>query len=276
MKVDHFSHTSLSTYLSCQRRFYWEYVFGVTGKPTTSLAVGQLVHRALRDVSSGEMAMDAAMAYERKIMEAVDGVPPDEDFEEVYRRAAERFPLLIDYLKSTYWPPAGKPIMAESMVERTVAGVKVVGVVDLVSIVDSKAIIVDYKTTQRVPSKLRSSHRDQAIMYALLTGMANSEVHMVYFGLGAKPKIEDLSVFVTQAMIDRHIVDVIVPVALDLERREGDMEEFSTNTKSPLCSRKWCPFYDMCQGDKTLEEIADKLQPKSQHGEQKLWELLMK
>ena len=276
MDIDHLSYSSLSAYTQCQRRFYYEQVLGLTGPPSASLAVGQIVHKGLRDVLDGTVSVQDALGLERHTLESLDSIPNnDEDFEKLFSRAQERFTLLVEYLKTTFWPPAARPVMAESTLTREVGGVKLVGIVDLLTLVNGKATIVDYKTTQRVPSRVKPSHVDQAIMYALLAGLPGSDVHIVYFGLGTRAKIEAYTVHVTQALIDQYVADVVLPTITQL-RKAKDISDFITNSKSPLCSAKWCPFYDVCRGLQTIEQLAHtgKLRARSAKGERVLWEML--
>jgi CRISPR/Cas system-associated exonuclease Cas4 (RecB family) len=235
------SPSQVDTWLDCPARWYYKHALQLADPQTASLALGRAVHQAV------------GCALYRK---ALDGALPPLEQAEAYCRAhaAREFaaaltdddhpPALIAQacalvrLYLTQAAPEIRPSRVELPLEGVIAGVRVRGQADIVTV---EGLVIDLKTSGRKPAGVSQAHRLQLATYAMLLG---ADVCRIDTLVKTKtPALVHHTVEIREA--DRRYAETIYPLAA--EGMESGL--YPPRRNSLLCSRKHCAFWPACEAD---------------------------
>jgi len=152
------------------------------------------------------------------------------------------FPGVIFYLRS--WFPAGARagvvalFMTAGPVSGVIGGVKVSGYVDLL---DIEGRIIDSKSALKPLKGIAHDHHLQLTSYVMITPAASGACRLDTVTKGKTVSLIQKSFFINEK--DRHYAETIYPMVQD-SIREGI---FLPRRSSPLCSRRFCGFWNVCE-----------------------------
>ena len=134
--------------------------------------------------------------------------------------------------------PLIRPAAVESRVSGVIGGVKVSGYVDLL---DIEGRIIDSKSALRPLKGIAHDHRLQLTSYVMITAAASGACRLDTVTKGKTVSLIQKSFFINEK--DRHYAETIYPMVQD-SIREGI---FLPRRSSPLCSRRFCGFWNVCE-----------------------------
>src|SRR5579872_2199296 len=131
-----------------------------------------------------------------------------------------------------------RPAAVESRVSGVIGGVKVSGYVDLL---DIEGRIIDAKSALKPLKGIAHDHHLQLASYVMITPAASGACRLDTVTKGKTVSLIQKSFFINEK--DRHYAETIYPMVQD-SIREGI---FLPRRSSPLCSRRFCGFWNVCE-----------------------------
>lgn len=241
----YFSPSSLTTFLQCPKRFYFEKIEGLRGPGTDATIRGNYVHEVLESLlhlKSEDRTLDNA----RSLMRSA--------WDERWREETETLVLTDKELRQFRWqawwcienyftmedPKSYVPEGLEVEVQGRIEGVPIFGVVDRWAFEDGKIVVGDYKTGKVPIPKYAGEKKLQIMIYADLleqdTGIEAIKMELLYVKDGkivTYYPTEELRSFTSNTLVE----------AWDDMVEMCEKEEFPTNV-GPLCD--WCHAKSIC------------------------------
>lgn len=236
------SPSQLNTWLECQAKWMYRYLFELPDISSASLALGRAVHTALGENFQQKIETKLDMPVAGVMALALDalarelkGVVLEEEDADLGDTARA---LVMQYMEDV--APTIEPAAAEQHVEGTINGVRVHGYIDLID-VDGR--IIDIKTAKRKPTGIRPDYRLQVATYQQLAPTASGLVKLDTLVKSKTVQVVEQSFEVTDQ--DRKAVATLYPLAQE-GMRSG---LYMPNRNSMLCSQKYCSYWERCEAD---------------------------
>ena len=170
------SPTSINTYLSCPRKFYFRYIKRLRTKPSIHLIRGQIVHQTihqfnknpaqdLSQISPEKTCRELLSVFEEKweaAQNSLDALGLPEDQIDFFRHDSE-----LMMLNFSHWLH-NNGLSAADLSETKIWSnhLRLMGIIDAIHIIGDTVILVDYKTSKY--AKITEDIQRQATIYALL------------------------------------------------------------------------------------------------------------
>jgi RecB family exonuclease len=238
------SPTTVSGFQDCAARWWYRKVLELPEQRTAALALGSAVHEALavnftQKIQTGEdIATEGiAMVFRDSFAKQLEGAALAED-ESADDLAGCGESMIRVYMREA--APTIQPAAVELPVEGEIGGVRVHGIVDLLTI---DGDVIDIKTAARKPSGVSAAHRLQVSTYAMLTDGASGRGRIDTLTKGKTTALHTNSVHVGAA--DRRLTERLYSITLD-QMLSGLVVP---NRASFLCSKKHCSFASQCMSD---------------------------
>ena len=239
---DVLSPSQCNAYLSCSARWFFKHVAKLPDPASGSLVRGRAVHKVVNYWFAYRMELgtppepgEMAEAYDNAWEQAAEGAAfgASEDIAEL-RASGEQ--LAAKYLAEA--APEIDPAALDVPVSGEIGGVRVRGYVDLL---DVNGCIVDLKTSSRKPSGVSPDYALQVATYAQIgPTYATGEVRLDT--IVSTKQTQLVSIGYTVSDDDRRMTERIYPHVQRLMKAGA----YAPNRSSNLCSRKYCPFADVC------------------------------
>lgn len=237
--IEHLSPSSISTYLKCPRRFWYEKIAKVRTRPDAGLVAGLGFHDAAEFALSYKIAhkedpeIDAVLesARDKSTLRAADGELSVGDTGHAVDKSVRLAKAwAIEVLPET------KPLFVEQSFSVEVGDVRVVGRIDMI---DEAGETFDWKTKQKAPSEDTAFRSLQSEIYYLARDGA--PVNYVYMIDYARKPIEVRR----QRIEDKIMSDFARETVRDIAGlvRAG---YFPRNRDGWSCSERWCPHFADC------------------------------
>ena len=252
----HLSHSQISAYMRCPVAYYSRYILGVKSAPSAAMVLGSGVHKAFeknfeQKIVSGKDLPSSAVKdvfrdyWRENSKEAVFNSERDEVKEEM---GDEGISMVEKYMDEV--SPSVQPVAVEKRFFLKLPGVrrKILGFIDLVT---KDEIVVDFKTTKRLPDAEKLSKDHQLSLYSIAYKQENGRDASLFrydylLRKSSKGKGKWTEIHLMPTMRNEiHKANLIATYAT--VERQIDMAEFYPNTDSFLCSAGMCGFYDECQ-----------------------------
>jgi|CXWL01.1.fsa_nt_gi RecB family exonuclease len=230
------SHSSISTYSDCPKKYEFKYVLRMPEKPKHFFSFGKSVHSALEFMYAGEVCPPLDDVLEYLETHWVDEGYADTKAQDKAKRNADS--MLRDYYRkhAQDWV---KPLSVEAKFDMTVDHVRVTGFIDRVDMFPSGDLhVIDYKTGQSL-DVTRIDDDEQMTMYQLAakTIYPESEVDTV-----SLYHVPSLTLHSAKARTEDK-----VNALRDKIKRTADAiarKEFQATPSEKSCS--WCDFKPHC------------------------------
>ncbi len=258
--VNHLSYSSITTYLLCARSWRYRYLDRAETRQSANLAFGSAFHSVIEqailargngDTNLGERWLTTWAPFADATPDEMDW--GDSTFEGL-RDAGMRMLATVDTAKLI---PSLEPFADQSgpwiehYVELHVPGVPVpiVGYIDLV---DSSGIPLDFKTSARAWDQKKAQEESQPIFYLAALNQAGFPLnkslqfrHVVFVKPSkTKPSGQVQTITSTRSIGDLfRLFGTIQDVWKAIEAGA-----FQCNTGTWKCSKKYCDYFEMCQG----------------------------
>ncbi len=266
------SPSSINTYKQCPRKYYYQYVLKLEKKiPSIHLQRGKIVHSALEDFFKVDISNIDSKHYEFELkvilinlfkqkwnenQEELKKIELTEDqlkfyYEETLSMLNNWYNNFLKTLKprvsiyglneafNTIKPLTEVHFMSEKH--------QVHGFIDAIHEIDGKVSLMDYKTSAR--EKLTEEYRLQLAIYALLyEEKYGKKPHLVGIDfLRHKPHYLE---------VDQELIEFAKRECELIQKKtiSEDIEDYPMNP-GPLC--KFCDFYDICFGQKTINDFLN-------------------
>jgi len=170
---DILSPSQVSTIMDCAYRWHAKHILKMPEPATSNQILGRAVHSALaanfeqKCDTKFDLPVPGVLVVYREawaVLSEETEFRDDEDPDEL-GRAGEA--LVAKYMEEA--APRIEPVAVEMRVEGVIAGVKVVGYIDLV---DVDGCVIEIKTAKARPSSIDPMHRFQVATYRHLTHLA--------------------------------------------------------------------------------------------------------
>lgn len=252
--IEHLSHSSISTYLTCPRRWRFAYLDGLRPLPSGDQALGTAVHTALEmalaEQHAGKTVDRLALwsqAWERKPAEIEWGNELPEVYENTGFRllGSEAVKTVFSYLRPQVVDGA---LMIEKRIELHVPGVDapIIGFIDVIA---EDGTVIDFKTAGRAWSVAQAQAETQPLVYL---AALNQEGHPHTPGrfkhiVLTKTKTVQVQEIETERTLGELLwfMSVIADVWQGIKRGQ-----FPKNAKSCYVYGRPCPFLKPCQEGK--------------------------
>lgn len=241
----HLSVTQILTWLRCPAQYDYRYRRGMIIPPTAAMAFGIAFDNAisygyaekhlLGREPNASMLVDYFVAEYETLSQ--DAVYVDENPAEEKDRGVH---LVREYhaeIMRRVCPEAVQPHFRMEL-----AGVELLGIADLIAV---PGIIVDLKTSNRRAADISPGHRFQLSAYTWLRhGMRvpsspqPAHIHLAVKSAG--------TVVVLETEIDDRDIRWVDGVAKQVIRGI-QAEIFPPNRDHPMCSRRWCGYWQICE-----------------------------
>lgn len=245
--LDHLSASSINMYLRCPRQWWYRYVLDLRIPPDGGLVVGKGVHTAAEEGMKGKMISGEDPEPEASATLAAEAVAAECATGEVRYEEGQTTGQLVDKASriASAWAekaaPKSDPGEVEATFEKQIAGVKVIGRLD---VVDKDGLVRDWKTSGRKPvaddvvssvqTEIYSHVRDRGLIYHYLvdgkTGVAAHDVAVTGN---------------TSARAARLAVATVSEVAHGISA-----EVFPRKRDGWHCSKRWCGYFERCMSGK--------------------------
>jgi putative RecB family exonuclease len=242
----YFSPSSLSSFLQCPQRFYYEKIEGRRGADTEATIRGNFVHEVLEvllELDADKRTLDAARSLTRSLWESkwADSTAQLSMSNDDLRRFRWSAWWCVENYFEMENPEEIIPQGLEVEVQGLIEGVPLFGIVDRwVFDEDGKIVVQDYKTGKVPKSQYSGEKKLQIMIYADLlekqTGLEASRMDLLY--------VKDAKVVSYEPTIElREHTQVTIANAWDEMTLACESETFHTRT-GPLCN--WCDFKPEC------------------------------
>lgn len=158
------SHSSMSTYAACPKRWEFKYVQRLKEKARHYFSFGKSIHSALEFFHDGEAAPTLAQLLEAFKLNWVSEAYRDQKAED--KAFKDGAGMLTDYHRkhAALWT---KPLSTEAKFDMDVAHVRVTGFIDRVDVGEDGGLhVLDYKTGKPIDPE-RIAEDEQLTMYQL-------------------------------------------------------------------------------------------------------------
>ncbi|MBP7146447.1 MAG: PD-(D/E)XK nuclease family protein [Acidobacteria bacterium] len=235
----HLSFSRLSRYLHCPEQYRLYYVENLRPKvPPATLVFGQIVHQALaRLFQSGE---DPVSLF-GETWEATKQVALTYGTRDSWERLDGIGEVLLARFVADELPKLGTVGAVEKpfQLDVTSLDLPLVGVVDLVAVLDGKRTVIDFKTASARYDEHEAELSDQLTAYQLAEPTAEQAALCVLVKT-KEPRIE----WHLTSRTERHLSEFLTKAAL-LGRRIAEGEFY----KRPGLWCAWCDYLPVCTGD---------------------------
>lgn len=245
-----FSVSKINLYLKCPAAYYFTYVMGVKPPPRSYQVFGTSLHAGIAhnyrkkmetqlDLPLSEVQEFFSADWEHQRSQVL--WEPGED---PGKMKDEGVSLLQIYQSQV--APNIQPEIVEDLFEVKFENVDYIfrGIIDVVDA--NTRLIIDHKTTTKAPQSGNVQKDLQLTAYALgnrvRTGQVESGLAFDYVVRGKSPKIVRIETTRTSEDIERFL-RMLAQVAAAI--KDG---RFYPNPSHPYCSRKFCGYWEMCEG----------------------------
>lgn len=236
----HLSYSRLSRYLTCPEQYRYYYIEKLRPKAlSASLIFGQTVHQALTQFfHNGESPAE----FFAKHWGEVKALQLRYSARESWENLLERGKTLLSKFVSEELPKLERIVASEKSFELTVSSLKVplVGIIDLLALVDGELTVVDFKTAGASYDDHEVILSDQLTTYHL----AEPEARQSAFCVLVKTKEPKIEWHFTRRSGER--------LAEFLSKVEVVAQDIAAHRfyKRPGQHCAWCDFLPLCTGDK--------------------------
>lgn len=206
LKVGYLSHSQIETFKICPLHYKLRYVVGLMPPKSASESLGISIHATMNDLYAGnklKSSVSKEWLIKRLEKNWVSQGYGSKKYEKIgFERAKD---YLLGYYKNSYSPSVKNLYLekkfsinlSQSENEPFVVG----GVIDRVDqLASGKIEIIDYKTSENVPTQKDVDKNDQLTMYALLLGKEPKDVILSLYFFEKQIKISTTR---TKAQIDK-------------------------------------------------------------------------
>ena len=233
--IRHLSHSSVSLFHTCGKRWEYHYRHGLPGDTSDSLTIGSAVHKAIAD-RLRDPSIDIVESFATHLIFA-DQALTEEAREGIWRTnlAKPEFLAILD----AYTPPAA----IEQRIEYTIPGVSVpfVGFIDCIT---QDGTIVDFKTAARKWST--AAHEETVQMHYYLRGAQQMGLHvngkMQHVVLTAKGEFQTFDAEWSPGKylwLEQVVRDVDAAITAEV---------FTRNPAGCFAFGKKCSYWEQCRG----------------------------
>lgn len=268
------SPSSINTYLQCPRKYFYSYVLSLPRKESIHTIRGKIIHSVLEDLFSVNMTkINTDQYYEElrlilinlfnyhwgeNITKFLKLNIQKEVIKEFYNESLEmlnnylyRFCSKIEQeIKTKTFSQAFELLKPKTEVQYFSERHMVQGFIDAITTKEKEVTLWDYKTSRR--DVISEEYYMQLSIYALLYYEAHG-VYPDYVGINFLKHTEK-KLQVTNEMIEKAKSTIYL---VQEKVKSNEIDDFPKHVSS-LC--KWkggqCDFYDMCFGQKSLNEFV--------------------
>ena len=239
---DVLSPSQVSSIMDCAYRWYAKYVARIPEPPSASQILGRAVHAALavnfqqKCDTKVDLPTAGVLAVFREVWTELCEETEFRDDEDAYEIGKTGEALVTKYMEEA--APKIEPAAVEMRVEGVIAGVKLVGYIDLL---DADGCVVEIKTAKARPSNIDPMHRFQVATYCRLTPMARGMGRIDTLVKTKSPQLIQQTFSLTEQEL--RAIHTIYPEAQELMRASV----YLPNRHSMLCSRRHCAFWRHCE-----------------------------
>ncbi len=230
------SHSSISTYTDCPKKYEFKYVQRLPEKPKHFFSFGKSVHSALEFMYAGEVCPPLDDVLEELEQKWVSEAYKDKKDEDKAKRNAEN--MIRDYYRkhAAEWV---KPLAVEAKFDMTVDHVRVTGFIDRVDILpDGNLHVIDYKTGQSL-DVTRINEDEQMTMYQIAAETMYPESKVGSVSLYHVPS---LTLHTAQARDGGLVVALRMKITQTANLIAN--KSFQPTPSEKACS--WCDFKPLC------------------------------
>ncbi len=264
------SPSSINTFKQCPRKYYYQYILKIAQKvPSIHLQRGKIVHAALEDLFKIDVNNLTEDHYEfelktllqslfkqkwteeKKELEKIELTP--EQLEFYFRESLSMINNWFDNFMQILKPKVEKEglvqgfnhVKPQTEIYFLSEEHQVRGFIDAIHKIDGEISLMDYKTSKR--EKMTPEYKLQLAIYALL-------YEEKYGKKPHKVGIDFLRHKHHHLDVDQELVDFAKLECKFIQEQtiSEDISDYSKKT-GPLCN--YCDFYDICFGQKTMDEF---------------------
>jgi RecB family exonuclease len=247
------SASRINKYNNCPEAFRRSYIVGKRFVANARMAQGTTVH-SLVELALGIKMRESRMPTSEEVLDhaasafasAFEGI---EDWEDTNESA------WLDHTQKLYmlWhktvAPTIVPVALEQRIEEPIAGIKIVGYIDIIDASNGQKTIIDLKVAKRGKTDKDARNSLQLGLYSATTGIMN-----VGFDSLVKKKEPEIKLARATLTEGDHswIAEIVSSTA--------DAIEAGAFPKAPmdswLCTEKWCEHWDDCRGKHVTVAVA--------------------
>lgn len=240
----HLSVSQIETYLRCPKKYEQEYIHRNREEDRIEMVEGTIFHRVAE--KSNRQWIEKKKHLSVRDALAAWKTFSAEEFEKVKEWGAET-PRTVQkraetFIKDIYPDPGWEPTQAEHEFSTTLAGIKVVGIIDMV---DDESV-TDFKvasTADYYDPKMSL----QSLIYRLHTGRKRFRYEVFEKRYGKRRVLwHDIG---DPESFRSYVEYVVLSVALSISRGAFPLTD---PTKNSLCSKRFCHLWSSCVGSMRL------------------------
>jgi hypothetical protein len=250
----------ISSFLSCQQKFYWEYIEGLVPKyRSKSLLFGDCIHKALAEYYSatkgGNKWLDCANIAIEKFLSSMRELHEEYQYEEDYLADLSKgIVLLQEYSISTEHDQIIQyNLETEVYKELTLPSGRVLtGNIDLI-VGSNPPVIYDHKTTGWSISLSLQSLRmsNQATTYLSLCPQASHMVYNILYQKESKTVFHREIVYRTADDLQKWIIQADAILGTISANVGKSPDSWWRNDKNCFAYNHVCEYIDLCKGGKS-------------------------
>jgi RecB family exonuclease len=239
---DVLSPSQVSSITDCPYRWHAKHVLKMAEPPTSSQILGKAVHTALaanfdqKCDTKLDLPVMGVLAVYREAWAVLSEETEFRDDEDPNELAKTGEALVTKYMEEA--APRIEPAAVEMRVEGEIAGVKVVGYIDLL---DVDGCVIEIKTAKARPSSMNPMHRFQVATYRHLTPLARGTGRIDTLVKTKSAQLIQQTFSISEQEL--RAIQTLYPEAQKLMHGSVHLP----NRHSMLCSRRHCAFWRHCE-----------------------------
>jgi RecB family exonuclease len=255
ISVDHVSATQIAQYKRCPRQWAYRNVMKIKSPPDAAILCGSGMHHAaeigmIDKAKTGEDpkpddSADAAIEYVREEFATGEVILSEKDTRGKISDKAARL--------SKKWAeeaaPEVSPVSVEDSFDVEIAGIKVVGRMDVVT----ETSVIDWKSSSRGPVRSNLTNSPQTELYAFVSGREMEYVYVIDAVRNGprvqSEKLTDEEVRQARSLAESTVSDVAEGMAMGVWPR---------NRQGWHCSPGKCGYYRRCMAGKDDPEFSER------------------
>ena len=147
-KESTWSATKLDIWLSCKRKFYYQYILKIEPKPKKEINVGAVLHSSLKRLFQQKREILSKEEFKQDMLDMLSFYESSKDiatfnyYKRVWIKAMDRFfSNQVEHFKRGW-----RVLDCEKEVNGEIEGIKFSGKIDRIDILDKRATLIDYKS----------------------------------------------------------------------------------------------------------------------------------
>ena len=238
------SATSLKTYLTCKRKYYYKYIKGIKNHEIPKdmpkeYEIGNDVHKALQNLYSKKDSYSDAVELRIDLNKELELLRDKNEFHSYLIDMQKKYLDKFVDLEISRFEQGYKVLHTEKSFEVEHEGIKLFGYIDRVDTIDDSLEVLDYKTgnyTLYNKNNFTDATDFQMEFYHILASSIGNVKRCAFYDLKDTKIVDELFLEEKYSILNSHIKDLLALESIEIRRCE-DIKNCIYCEYATICSR---------------------------------------